>query len=159
MLTAASGPNLPTCWGLEAGVAELSESSDIIPKSSVSLREAWLVSLKVTSNGFGDSGGGGGGGGGSTGLGRNASEESTQSPTEDEMVALTLMSPLACWCRRRVFMSPGSGMKPPHASSIAGSVEIMAPSWDRLGTGRSCSSLHTRPAVRVCSAVSNFVPY
>lgn len=52
----------------------------------MSLREAGLVSLRVTSNLFGDSGGGGGGGG-STGLGRKASEESTQSPTEDEMVA------------------------------------------------------------------------
>lgn len=31
--------------------------------------------------------------------------------------------------------------------------------WERLGTGRSCSSLHTRPAVRACKAVSNFVPY
>lgn len=31
--------------------------------------------------------------------------------------------------------------------------------WVRLGTGRSCSSLHTRPAIRACSAVSNFWPY
>lgn len=75
--------------GPVSGAAGLSESSDITPKSSVSLREAGLVSLRVTSNRLGDSGGGGGGGGGggSTGLGRKASEESTQSPTEDEMVA------------------------------------------------------------------------
>lgn len=73
--------------GPVSGAAGLLESSDITPKSSVSLREAGLVSLRVTSNRLGDSGGGGGGGGGSTGLGRKASEESTQSPTEDEMVA------------------------------------------------------------------------
>lgn len=30
---------------------------------------------------------------------------------------------------------------------------------ERLGTGRSCSILHTRPAVRACSAVSNLTPY
>lgn len=30
---------------------------------------------------------------------------------------------------------------------------------ERLGTGRSCSILHTRPAVRACSAVSNLMPY
>lgn len=52
-----------------AGVDGLSWSSDITPKSSLSLKEAGLASLRVTSNGFGDSGGGGGGGG-STGLGR-----------------------------------------------------------------------------------------
>lgn len=74
----------PLPCGPLAGAAGLSESSDITPKSSVSLREAGLVSWRLTSNCFGDSGGGGGG---STGLGRKASEESTQSPTEDEMVA------------------------------------------------------------------------
>lgn len=46
----------------------------------MSLREAGLVAFRATSNRPGDSGG-------STGLGRKASEESTQSPTEDEMVA------------------------------------------------------------------------
>lgn len=142
----------PLCCDLVAGVAGLSDSSDIPPMSSVSLSGVGLVSL--TSKGFGDSGGGG-----STGLGRKASEESTQSPTEEEMVALTLRSPLACWCRSRVFRSPGSGIKAPHSSRTVASVEIIAPSWDKLGTGRSCSSLHTRPAIRACNAVSNFVPY
>jgi len=50
----------------------------------VSLREAAVAS--VISNRFGDSGGGGGCGD-STGLARKASEESTQFPTEDEIVA------------------------------------------------------------------------
>lgn len=58
--------------------AGLSGSSEITATSSVSLTE---VSLGVTSTIFGDSGGG------STGLGRKASEERTQSPTEDEIVA------------------------------------------------------------------------
>lgn len=49
--------------------------------SSVSLWEA--VSFGVTSDCFCDFGGAGG----SAGLERKASEESTQSPTEDEMVA------------------------------------------------------------------------
>lgn len=61
----------------------MSESSDIIPKSSVSLTEGGLASFWLTSNRFGDFGGAGG----STGLERKASEDSTQSPTEDEMVA------------------------------------------------------------------------
>lgn len=61
--------------------AGLSESSEITATSSVSLTEVWFVSLAVTSTVFGDSGGG------STGLGRKASEERTQSPTEDEIVA------------------------------------------------------------------------
>lgn len=67
-----------------AGVPGLSESSDITPKSSVSLKGSGLVSLGVISTGFGDFGGAGG----STGLVRKASEDSTQSPTEDEMVAV-----------------------------------------------------------------------
>lgn len=75
----------PLLCGLVAGTDGLSESSDITPKSSVSLREAGLVSSRVTSSCFGDSGGGGGGCG--IVLGQKASEESTQSPTEDEMVA------------------------------------------------------------------------
>lgn len=74
----------PLRCGLAAGVAGLSESSDITPKSSVSLRGAGLFSMRVTANRFGDSGGGGGG---SAGLGRKASEDRTQSPTDDEMVA------------------------------------------------------------------------
>lgn len=49
----------------------------------MSLREGGLVSFRLTSNRFGDFSGAGG----STGLERKASEESTQSPTEDEMVA------------------------------------------------------------------------
>lgn len=82
----------PFPCGPVACTAGLSESSDINPKSSVSLREAGLVSSRVTSNRFGDSGGGGGG---STGLGRKASEESTQSPTEDEMVAAQMEKALS----------------------------------------------------------------
>lgn len=117
----------PLRCGPVAGAAGLSESSDITPKSSVSLREAGLLSFRVTSNRFGVSCGAGGAGV-STGLARKASEESTQSPTEVEMVAFTPRSPLACWCRRRVFKSLVSGMKPPHASRTVGSVEIMAPS-------------------------------
>ena len=81
----------PLSCRLAAGVPGLSGSSDITPKSSVSLREVGLVSMRVTCNGLGDSAGGvggcGGGGGGSTGVGRKASEESTQSPTDEEMVA------------------------------------------------------------------------
>lgn len=73
----------PLLCGPVAGAAGLSDSSDITPKSSASLREAGLVSLRVTFNCFGDSGRAGG----SAGLERKASEESTQSPTEDEMVA------------------------------------------------------------------------
>lgn len=73
----------PLLCGPVAGVAVLSDSSDITPKSSVSLKGSGLISLGVTSTGFGDLGGAGG----STGLVRKASEDSTQSPTEDEMVA------------------------------------------------------------------------
>lgn len=69
----------------------MSESSDITPKSSVSLREAGLASFMLTSNRFGDFGGAGG----STGLERKASEESTQSPTEDEMVAAQMEKTLS----------------------------------------------------------------
>lgn len=56
----------------------------------MSLREVGVVVVKVTSSCFGDSigcGGSGGSGGGSTGLGRKASEDRTQSPTEVEIVA------------------------------------------------------------------------
>lgn len=49
----------------------------------MSLREAGFSSFRLTTDFFGDFGGAGG----STGLGWKASEESTQSPTEDEMVA------------------------------------------------------------------------
>lgn len=127
-------------------------SSDITPKSPVSLGESGLMSFSVSSVGLGGSGGG------SAVLGLKAREDNTQSPTQDETVALTQMSPFACWCRRRVLRSPGSGMKPPHASKIEGSVEIMAPSWVRLGTGRSCSNLQTKPAMSACSAVSYLEP-
>lgn len=74
----------PLRCDLVTGVGGLSGSSDITPTSSASLKDPGLVSLRVSSNAFGDSGGGGGG---STGLDRKASEESTQSPTEDETVA------------------------------------------------------------------------
>lgn len=57
----------------------------------MSLREGGLVSFRLTSNRFGDFSGAGG----STGLERKASEESTQSPTEDEMVAARMENTLS----------------------------------------------------------------
>lgn len=80
-------PSWPSLLGPLAWTAGLSESSDIIPKSSVSLKEVGLGWLRETCGCFDNSGGGGGGVGGSTGLGLKASEVSTQSPTEDETVA------------------------------------------------------------------------
>lgn len=62
----------------------MSELSETHPASSWSLREILLLSSWVASGCFGD---GGGGVGGSTGLGRKARDESTQSPTEVETVA------------------------------------------------------------------------
>lgn len=67
----------------------LSESSDIPPKSSLSLMGAGFFSFRLTS-GWSGCFAGFCCAGASTGLGRKANEERTQSPTDDEMVAVQM---------------------------------------------------------------------